>query len=199
MQKDLPKIAFKKLGLRTFSSCLELSSAKHFPTYSRRRTATKAVLLLQNIESCYLGLRKAKLRITISDGPEHWSNHKHWIKRMSSEGIFKSGPAEWSARTVLAPKPDGLSRIYAEVFKLNGVTKSGVHLISRMDNFIASVSKIAALLSVDVSSGYWQVVINSKDWRKTVPQNTDFIAFPGSNFKRGLLRVGSSRTMNVAS
>jgi len=79
------------------------------------------------------------------------------ITEMLSNGVIKESRSPWSSRVVLIKKKDGKPRFCIDYRKLNGLTKSDVYPLPRIDDSLAALQKGNFFTTLDMFAGYWQI------------------------------------------
>ena len=72
-----------------------------------------------------------------------------------------------SLRGVIVDKKDGSKRFCVDFRKLNQITKPSSYLLPLIDDILALLGKAKYFTSLDLKSGYWQVLMDKKDKEKT--------------------------------
>ena len=85
------------------------------------------------------------------------------IQEMQQQGIVKPSASPWASPVVLVPK-DGSTRFCGQ---LNRVTKKDVYPLPRIDDILDTLAQAKYFTTLDLSSGYWQVELDSTSQSKT--------------------------------
>ena len=88
------------------------------------------------------------------------------IQRMEEQGIVKPSASPWSSPIILVPKKDGTTRFCIDYRRLNAITKKDVYPLPRVDDILDTLGG-CKYFSLDLSSGYWQIEMDSESAEKT--------------------------------
>lgn len=86
---------------------------------------------------------------------------------MLKKGIIKKSYSPWSSPVVLVTKKNGKVRFCIDYRKLNQITKKDNHPIPRIDDMLTQFNGSQWFTSIDLKSGYWNVMMDEKDKEKT--------------------------------
>ena len=89
------------------------------------------------------------------------------IQRMEEQGIVKPSASLWSSPIVLVPKKDGTTRFCIDYRRLNAITKKDVYPLPRVDDILDTLGGCKYFSTLDLSSGYWQIEMDSESAEKT--------------------------------
>ena len=89
------------------------------------------------------------------------------IQDMPQANIIRPLHSSWSFPVLLVPKKDGGKRFCVDFKKLNKITKTFVWPLPHIDDILASLGNLTIFSSIDLKSGYWQVLIDAQDKEKT--------------------------------
>jgi len=89
------------------------------------------------------------------------------IQDMQSLGIIQPSSSPWASPVILVPKKDGSSRFCVDYRHLNSVTKKDVYPLPRIDDIVDTLGQAKFFSTLDLSSGYWQVELDSASRAKT--------------------------------
>ena len=89
------------------------------------------------------------------------------VDEMLDAKIIQRSRSEWSFPVVIVDKKDGTKRFCVDFRKLNKVTKSNSYPLPVIDDILALLGKAKFFTSLDLKSGYWQVLMDDNDKEKT--------------------------------
>lgn len=89
------------------------------------------------------------------------------IDKMLREDVIEPSNSPWAAPIVLVKKRDGTTRFCVDYRKLNSVTKKDAYPLPRIDESLDTLSGAKYFCTLDLASGYWQVVMDEADKQKT--------------------------------
>lgn len=89
------------------------------------------------------------------------------IKEMQQQGIVKPSSSPWASPVVLVPKKDGSTRFCVDYRQLNRVTKKDVYPLPRIDDILDTLAQAKYFITLDLSTGYWQVGLDPTSQSKT--------------------------------
>ena len=89
------------------------------------------------------------------------------IMKMHEEKVIEPSISPWSSPVVLVKKKDGSTRFCVDYRLLNDVTKKDSCPLPRIDDTLDTLSESNLFSTIDLKSGYWQVVIHPDDREKT--------------------------------
>jgi len=92
---------------------------------------------------------------------------KQEIAKMETQGIIRKSSSPWASPVVIVEKKDNTRRICVDYRKLNAVTKADVYPLPRVDDLLESFRGANWFTTLDLASGYWQVVMHPNDIEKT--------------------------------
>ena len=85
------------------------------------------------------------------------------VAKMLADGVIASGKSPWAAQVVLTRKPDGSWRFCTDYSKLAKVTVKDCYPLPRVETIIDATQGATFLSCHDLSSGYWQCAMSSRD------------------------------------
>ena len=89
------------------------------------------------------------------------------IDEMLDAKVIRRSRSPWSFPVVIVDKKDGSKRFCVDFRKLNQVTKKNSYPLPVIDDILALLGKANYFTSLDLKSGYWQVLMNESDKEKT--------------------------------
>lgn len=95
------------------------------------------------------------------------SEEKKHIDQMLEQGIIQPSISEWASSPVLVRKKDGKMRFCIDYRALNKVTTKDAFPIPNIQDCIDTLGGNTFFSSLDMASGYWQVLVDEKDRHKT--------------------------------
>ena len=89
------------------------------------------------------------------------------IDEMLDAKVIRRSRSPWSFPVVIVDKKDGSKRFCVDFRRLNQVTKKNSYPLPVIDDILALLGKAKYFTSLDLKSGYWQVLMNESDKEKT--------------------------------
>ena len=89
------------------------------------------------------------------------------LKKMLAAGVIQPSYSEWSSAPVLVRKKDGTVRWCIDYRKLNEVTIKDVFPLPLIRDCLDTLYGTQFFSTLDLSWGYWQIVVNEADRHKT--------------------------------
>lgn len=86
---------------------------------------------------------------------------------MLQKEVIKPSNSPWASPIVLVKKKDGSTRFCVDYRRLNSVTVKGAYPLPRVDESFDSLAGAKYFCTLDLASGYWQVVMQPEDRPKT--------------------------------
>lgn len=86
---------------------------------------------------------------------------------MLEAGVIRRSKSPWSFPVIIVDKKDGSKRFCVDFRKLNQVTKPNSYPLPLIDDILALLGKAKYFTSLDLKSGYWQVLMDENDKEKT--------------------------------
>ena len=82
------------------------------------------------------------------------------VDEMLDANVIRRSKSPWSFPVVILDKKDGSKRFYVDFRKLNQITKPNSYPLPLIDDFLALLGKAKFFTSLDLKSGYWQVLMD---------------------------------------
>ena len=92
---------------------------------------------------------------------------KDLLDDMLHKDIIQPSQSPWASPIVLARKKDGSVRFCADYRKVNEVTRKDAYPLPRINDNLETLSDSKIFSTLDLASGYWQVVFTENDRQKT--------------------------------
>ena len=89
------------------------------------------------------------------------------VEEMAAQGIVERSDSPWSSPVVLVKKKDGTQRFCVDYRALNNVTVKDSYPLPRIDDTLDALAGVQWLSTLDLKSGYHQVVVAEADRQKT--------------------------------
>ena len=89
------------------------------------------------------------------------------VDRMLERNIIVPSSSPWASPTVMVKKKDGKIRFCIDYRKLNEITKKDAYPLPRIDDCIDNLDGAKYFCTMDLQSGYWQVMMDPEDQEKT--------------------------------
>ena len=98
--------------------------------------------------------------------PDRWKDGvQAEIEKSSMVGIIEPSYSPWAASIVPVPTPDGSIRMYVDFRHQNAITVPDQYYMPTFDDILERIGGSKVLSKLDLSKGYYQVVLaeDSKD------------------------------------
>lgn len=102
------------------------------------------------------------------------------LDEMLEADIIEESESPWSAPVVLVPKGENDIRVCIDYRRLNSITVPDRYPLPRMDDLLQQAKAMPYMSTIDLKSGYWQIIMNKEDMDKT----TFVTSFGTYRFKR---------------
>ena len=89
------------------------------------------------------------------------------LEEMLEAKVIRRSNSPWSFPVVIVDKKDGSKRFCVDFRKLNQITKKNSYPLPLIDDILALLGKAKFFTSLDLKSGYWQVLMDDLDKEKT--------------------------------
>ena len=86
---------------------------------------------------------------------------------MLDNKLIKDSTSPWTSPVVLVMKKNGKKRFCVDYRKLNAITKKDSYSLPRIDELLDSLAGATYFSTLDLMSGYWQVMMHPADREKT--------------------------------
>ena len=100
--------------------------------------------------------------------PEHRQSLRRHLDEVLTGGRIEPSSSPWASPVVMVPKSGpGDYRLCVDYRKLNRITKVDAYPMPTVDSILESLHGATIFSSLDLKSGYYQMVLNPKDREKT--------------------------------
>lgn len=99
--------------------------------------------------------------------PNQYKEVKEHISDLLRKGVIQESSSSYASPIVLVRKPDGSLRLCVDYRRLNSKTRRDAFPLPRIDESLDALSGAAFFSTLDLASGYHQVVMHEKDRDKT--------------------------------
>ena len=89
------------------------------------------------------------------------------VDEMLEAGIIRRSRSPWSFPVVVVDKKDGCKRFCVDFRQLNKITKPISYPLPVIDDILARLGEAKYFTTLDLKSGYWQVLMDERDREKT--------------------------------
>ena len=89
------------------------------------------------------------------------------VDKMLEAGIIRRSRSPWNFPVVVVDKKDGSKRFCVDFRQLNKITKPISYPLPVIDDILARLGKAKYFTTLDLKSGYWQVLMNEENREKT--------------------------------
>ena len=89
------------------------------------------------------------------------------LDSMKDRGIIEEMESPWAFPVVIMPKKDGSIRVCVDYRRLNSITITDTYPLPRIDDLLHAAKTTPFMTTMDLTSGYWQIKVASKDIVKT--------------------------------
>ena len=95
------------------------------------------------------------------------SEEEKHVNQMLKEGVIVPSQSEWASAPVLIRKKDGSLRYCIDYRELNACTVKDTFPLPLMEQCLDTLSGMKYFSTLDLASGYWQILIHPDDRHKT--------------------------------
>ncbi|XP_068122518.1 uncharacterized protein [Hyperolius riggenbachi] len=99
--------------------------------------------------------------------PNLFQEVKQMLEQMLAANVIEPSSSPWAAPIVLVKKKDGSLRFCVDYRKLNSVTIKDAYPLPRIEDSLLALGKAKVFSTLDLCSGYWQILVDKKDQEKT--------------------------------
>ncbi|PIK44838.1 putative thy-1 membrane glycoprotein isoform X1 [Apostichopus japonicus] len=99
--------------------------------------------------------------------PKLYKEVKEQLQVMLDKGVITESFSPWAAPIVLVKKKDGTIRFCVDYRKLNDKTRKDAFPLPRIEESLNALSKAKLFSTLDLASGFWQVMMSPEDRSKT--------------------------------
>ena len=89
------------------------------------------------------------------------------VQQMLSSNVIRPSNSPWASPMVMVRKKDGRLRFCVDFRQLNAATVKDAHPLPRIDDLLDALHGAKWFSTLDLKSGYWQVLISEQDNAKT--------------------------------
>jgi hypothetical protein len=89
------------------------------------------------------------------------------LQKMVDHGIIQASASEWAAAPVIVKKKDGKYRYCVDYRSLNKLTRKDSFPLPLIEECLDALANNAFFSTLDMASGYWQILIHPDDRHKT--------------------------------
>ena len=101
----------------------------------------------------------------VKQQPRRTSPSKHTeierqVEDLLDRGLVKKSTSPWSSPVVLVTKKDGTQRFCVDYRQVNAVTVKDAYPLPRIDDSLFALSRARWFSTLDLASGYWQILMD---------------------------------------
>ena len=86
---------------------------------------------------------------------------------MIDNKLIRESTSPWASPVMLVAKKNRKKRFCVDYRKLNAITKKDSYPLLRIDELLDSLARAIYFSTLDLMSGYWQVMMHPADQEKT--------------------------------
>ena len=116
------------------------------------------------------------------------------VRKMLEAGVIEPANSPYNSPLVLVKKSDGLNRVCVDMRRVNAITKFDTEPMTDIDRILSNASQSRYFSKMDMTKGYWQVVLDKKADHSRHSVYTTLGAFQFTRMAFGL--VNSAATFN---
>ncbi len=127
------------------------------------RTGRTDVLQHRIYTTCQVPIKQRPYRLS----PVKQAAMEEQLEVMLEEGIVEPSHSAWASPVVLVPKKNGKLRFCVDYRKVNATTESDAYPLPNITEILESLSGASIFSTIDLNSGYWQVIMDTDSKAKT--------------------------------
>lgn len=89
------------------------------------------------------------------------------VEQMEKQGVIEESTSAWNSPVILVKKKDGTLRFCVDFRALNEKTIIDAYPLPRIDNYLDVLGKARFFSTIDLITGYWQILLEEQDKEKT--------------------------------
>jgi hypothetical protein len=99
--------------------------------------------------------------------PKRQEQLREKLDDMINQDIIEECDSPWSAPVIMVPKKDDDIRVCVDYRQLNNITKPDRYPLPRIDDLLHQAKAMPFMSTIDLQSGYWQIMVHPDDQDKT--------------------------------
>ncbi|CAM5125119.1 unnamed protein product [Natator depressus] len=96
-----------------------------------------------------------------------WQEVEEEVQAMPTLGVIEPSQSEWRSRVVLVPKPNGTRHFCIDFRWVNVISRFDAYPMPRVDELLGRLGKARFITTLDLSKGYWQILLDPISKEKT--------------------------------